>query len=26
KAHLTAVRSELETKAKGLVDDLNKLS
>jgi len=26
KSHLNAVRSELETKAKGLVDDLNKLS
>lgn len=26
KSHLTAVRSELETKAKSLVDDLNKLS
>ncbi len=25
KSHLTAVRSELETKAKGLVADLNKL-
>lgn len=25
KSHLTAVRSELETKAKSLVDDLNKL-
>ena len=26
KKHLTAVRTELETKAQGLVDDINKMS